>query len=276
MKNTFLAFCIFISITIPQAVNASEAPPIDFQVEAPHWEEVEKALPRKSIFTVIDIESGKSFVVQRRAGSHHADVQPLTVKDTAIMKDIYGGKWSWRRRAILIMTPSRLIAGSMHGMPHGAGALPNNFPGHFCIHFTGSTTHSTERSDLAHQVMILKAAGRFDEFIASLPPSELMNVFMVAIKNADKGLTRKIAVSNKKDLNKKLNEFKKLENIQWEVLSHAKASETALYASVPVKVKILSEENGSSSTVISFTLIRTSPISPWKVNIDPLLEQVAG
>ena len=57
------------------------------------------------------------------------------------MKTIYNGKWSWKRRAILIITHDQLLAASMHGMPHGAGALKNGFPGHFCVHFYGSTTH---------------------------------------------------------------------------------------------------------------------------------------
>ncbi|MCM3080108.1 hypothetical protein [Brevibacillus invocatus] len=35
---------------------------------------------------VIDLETGQRFQVQRRAGSRHADVQPLTRNDTMILK----------------------------------------------------------------------------------------------------------------------------------------------------------------------------------------------
>ena len=54
--------------------------PISFQVEASEWNTVKELLPRGAKFTVIDVESGKSFNVQRRAGSRHADVQPLMEK----------------------------------------------------------------------------------------------------------------------------------------------------------------------------------------------------
>ncbi|WP_218276394.1 hypothetical protein, partial [Pseudomonas sp. FW305-BF6] len=43
--------------------------PISFQIEIQNWEAVNKLLPKYSKFTVIDVDSGKSFNVQRRAGS---------------------------------------------------------------------------------------------------------------------------------------------------------------------------------------------------------------
>ena len=53
------------------------------------------------------------------------------------MKTIYQGKWSWQRKAIIVeLEDGRRLAASMHGMPHGAGAIRgNNFNGHFCVHF---------------------------------------------------------------------------------------------------------------------------------------------
>ena len=110
-------------------------------------EKANEVLPNKSIFTILDVETGLHFTVQRRAGSNHADVQPLTYRDTKIMKTIYNGKWSWKRRSILIIAKDQLLAASMHGMPHGAGALKNGFPGHFCVHFYGSTTHGSGNED---------------------------------------------------------------------------------------------------------------------------------
>ncbi|MFH5182160.1 hypothetical protein ACHHV8_05700 [Paenibacillus sp. TAB 01] len=62
------------------------------------WEQAKQILPKFTKFKVTDMETGLSFHVQRRAGSSHADVQPLTKEDTAIMKQIYGGAWSWARR----------------------------------------------------------------------------------------------------------------------------------------------------------------------------------
>ncbi|MCC3377949.1 hypothetical protein LKX83_33445, partial [Cohnella sp. REN36] len=70
------------------------------------------------------------------AGKYHADVQPLTKADTKIMKQIYNGKWSWKRKAIVVKKDHHYYAASMQGMPHGGDGIPDNsFSGHFCIHF---------------------------------------------------------------------------------------------------------------------------------------------
>jgi hypothetical protein len=249
--------------------------PISFQIENQNWENVNEILPKYSKFTVIDVESGNSFDVQRRAGNRHADVQPLTRKDTKIMKQIYDGSWSWRRKAVLILTHDRLIPASMHGMPHGAGALQNGFPGHFCIHFSGSTTHRTGKSDLSHHVMILKAAGKIDEYMNSLPPSQLLNVFFVTIKNGDKGLAKKIAISNQKNIKKELMKINEIEAIQWSLPSIKEKKTAQLATSIPVEVRIYIKDTGPIRTKLTFTLVRTSPLSPWKVNIDPLLSSIS-
>ncbi|MDQ7862438.1 hypothetical protein RCO48_19805 [Peribacillus frigoritolerans] len=49
------------------------------------------------------------------------------------------------------MINNQMIAASMHGMPHGAGALQNGFSGHFCVHFSGSITHRLKNEDLSHK-----------------------------------------------------------------------------------------------------------------------------
>ncbi|RBW69634.1 hypothetical protein [Bacillus taeanensis] len=166
--------------------------PISFRIEMPSWEEVNKIIPKQSKFQIIDVETGKSFNVQRRAGSNHADVQPLTKKDTEIMKKVYNDQWSWRRRAVLVLVNDHLIAASMNGMPHGGGVLQNGFSGHFCIHFWGSTTHRSKNPDLSHQLMVLKAAGKIEEYFKKATPYELLNVFMVAINNTDDELLKMI------------------------------------------------------------------------------------
>jgi len=248
--------------------------PISFQIEIQDWEAVNKIIPKYSLFTVIDVETGKSFNVQRRAGSRHADVQPLTREDTRIMKEIYDGNWSWRRRAVLILADENLIPASMHGMPHGAGSLPNGFCGHFCIHFMGSTTHRTGKADLSHHVMILKAAGKINEYMNNLPPSQLLNVFFVSIKNQDKGLVKKIAISNQKNIKKDLKKIKKIEAIQWTLSQTKEIEPSSLETEVPVEVNLFIKNKGRIRSKFTFILVRTSPISPWKVNIDPLFSSI--
>ncbi len=131
---------------------------------------------------VYDIETGRSFTVKRTYGTNHADVETLTAKDTEIMKKIYGGSWSWARRAIIVTVAGRNIAASMNGMPHcgsdkydanvylksrsggyGAGSnldavKGNDMDGHFCIHFLKSRTHGTNTVDDDHQRAVQKAA----------------------------------------------------------------------------------------------------------------------
>jgi hypothetical protein len=124
------------------------------------WEEVDKIFPMYATARITDIYTGASFNVQRREGSSHVDAQPLTAADTAIMKKIYGGRWSWERKGIIVEVRGYRIAASMNGMPHGSGKIDdNNFPGHFCIHFLGSTIHSGGM-DIQHHREILKAAGK--------------------------------------------------------------------------------------------------------------------
>lgn len=124
------------------------------------WEEVNHLFPKYATARVTDIYTGLSFTVQRREGSAHADVQPLTAADTAVMKKIYGGQWSWDRRGIIVEIGGYRIAASMHGMPHGGGKIvDNNFPGHFCIHFLGSYVHGGGMDERHHRE-ILKAAGK--------------------------------------------------------------------------------------------------------------------
>ena len=141
MRNVMTVILLSITLFVNCSNAIAKDAGVGIQIDMLPWGKVYEILPKYSKFTVLDVETGKMFKVQRRAGSRHADVQPLTSKDTKIMKEIYGGKWSWKRRAIIVIHQDQWIAASMHGMPHAAGALENDFPGHFCIHFYGSKTH---------------------------------------------------------------------------------------------------------------------------------------
>ena len=135
--------------------------------QALSWSEVQRIFTHNSVARVIDVETGKSFRVRRYYGSLHADCEPLTAEDTAIMKSIYGS-WSWTRRAIVLEISGRRIAASMNGYPHGTGAIKtNNFDGHFCIHFKGSRIHRTGRSDPDHQAAIQAAVRAFSEAVVT-------------------------------------------------------------------------------------------------------------
>lgn len=207
-KITVAILLIVLFFTFTSGGNAltieNDLDPTSFKVKILPWEQVNSILPKKSKFMIIDVESGLFFDVQRRAGSSHADVQPLTHKDTKIMKTIYNGKWSWRRRAIIVLADDRMIAASMHGMPHGAGALQNGFPGHFCVHFSGSSTHGLKNEDPAHKMMILKAGGMLDHYLSEIGPFEMIQVLEVAINQRDQKIMNRIVTQS---LKKKFNDI---------------------------------------------------------------------
>lgn len=135
---------------------------------------------------VTDVDTGISFRAERTGGSNHSDTETLSKEDTAVFKKIYGGEWSWKRRAVIVTVGKQKIAASMTGMPHagredkparevvsdrsegyGTGInydsiKGNGMSGHFDIHFLGSRTHGTNRIDEQHQAMVEKAAKSYN------------------------------------------------------------------------------------------------------------------
>jgi peptidoglycan hydrolase-like protein with peptidoglycan-binding domain len=146
------------------------------------WSSASKVFARGTTATVYDIETGISFKIKRTYGTNHADCETLTAADTKTMKKIFGGSWSWNRRAVILTVGDTKIAASIAGMPHagdddktanrtissrsggfGRGmnydsVKSNGMDGHFDVHFLGSKTHGTNRLDPAHQSMVKKAA----------------------------------------------------------------------------------------------------------------------
>jgi lysozyme family protein len=124
------------------------------------WSEANLRFPVGSVTRIVDVLTGQSLYIKRRGGQVHADSEPLTSDDTKVLRSIYGGSWSWERRAVLVELGGEWVAGSINGMPHGQSSIANGFPGHFCLHFYGSKTHGGNRACPDHQRMILYAAGR--------------------------------------------------------------------------------------------------------------------
>jgi len=128
------------------------------EVRNTHWHQVDPMMPPDTIFIITDVETGLSFRARRLYGTNHADVEPLSSRDTAIKRQIYGGEWSWERRSVVVHLNGMLIAGSINGMPHGGQDIyNNNYPGHFCLHFYGSTLHNNGTEDSEHQNMVRHA-----------------------------------------------------------------------------------------------------------------------
>ena len=199
--------CIIILLYKTTQVDRNkEIPKADIKTVSPYgefisWEQVDLLFPKYSKATVIDFDTGLKFRVQRRGGTYHTDVQPLTAEDTAVMKAIYSGKWSWQRKAVIVQLDNgQRIAASMNGMPHGGGSIQgNNFNGHSCIHFRDSKTHGTRKINLAHQIMVWKAANKVNEQLQTLTPEKTIEVFFTAVDQGEVNIAGKVVDADTED-----------------------------------------------------------------------------
>jgi hypothetical protein len=148
----------------------------------PWFGQAENIFSIGTVATVTDVATGLKFKLKRTYGYNHADCETLRLKDTEILKQIYGGQWSWERRAVIVEINGQKIAASITGMPHaGRDDQPaniqvsnrskgygygynldavkgNGMDGHIDIHFLGSKTHGTNRVDPQHQAKVKEAA----------------------------------------------------------------------------------------------------------------------
>lgn len=230
------------------------------------WDEADRLVFRKSVFSVKDLETGLTFRVQRRAGSDHADVQPVSREDTNIMKQIYEQGWSWKRRAILVLANGRRLAASMHGMPHGGDGIPDNgFSGHFCIHFLNSSTHGSDEPDPAHQLMVHKAAGTLRPYLSSASARLFTLSVAEAMKQQDpeivrllmEGIPQEKSASLAKELDS-LSYIKKIRQPADEQMQDPDA------ATLEFQIEMQQKER-AETTALGFVIQRYSPASPWRV-----------
>lgn len=248
--------------------------PINFKIEMLPWEKVNDIIPNQTEFTIIDVDTGLAFRVQRRAGKQHADVQPLTKEDTHMMKKIYHNQWSWKRRAIIVLIDDQMIAASMHGMPHGAGALQNDFPGHFCVHFSGSITHRLKNEDPSHKLMILKAAGKLDEYVATVSPYELIHIFAIAINQGDPNILALTLTDSKHP-----HRFDKLVDGTSLFVIHDFPRQSLdtrglVLVEIPVQVHIFKKGKGREKKTMMFTIWREGLTNRWFIVQDSLYEEL--
>ena len=137
---------------------AAQMAGIKGQVQLSSWDEINKLWKKGTNALVTDVKTGLQYTAYRFGGWYHADCEPLTAKDTAIMKKIYGGTWSWNRRPIWVTINGVTYAASQHSMPHMVDVIAgNDFPGHFCIHFYHSKVHETSQECPRHQKCVMQA-----------------------------------------------------------------------------------------------------------------------
>lgn len=141
---------------ITEATNAAVS---EKGVELTPWSEAKKIFKLNTPALVYDVGTGLTYTVQSFSNGSHADVEPLTKDDTAIMYKTFGNKWSWDVRAVWVTIGGRTMAASINGQPHGGGVISNNgMNGQICIHFKGSTTHNGNASfTRLHQQKVTEA-----------------------------------------------------------------------------------------------------------------------
>lgn len=150
------------------------------------WREVHRLFRYDTKAQLEDLETGLRFNVFRYGGVDHADCEPLSSLDTAIMKKAYGGEWSWQRRAAVLILGEERWAASMTGMPHmGYKILDNEFDGHFCLHFQGSVIHGPRNVDDAHHVMYHKSAGLLRHIVEEPDPESFTAYLLAALGQGD-------------------------------------------------------------------------------------------
>lgn len=142
------------------STSASSSGSTTLKTEVLDWyaDNVSKVIPKNAHFTIKDVKTGKTFNAVRWSGGDHMDTEPASSADTAVIKSIYGGSFSWKRRPILIKYNGHVYAASMNGMPHGTTTISNGFDGHFCIHFKNSKTHGSDKVDSEHQNCVTQAS----------------------------------------------------------------------------------------------------------------------
>lgn len=101
------------------------------------YADIKSYLQRNPNFTVYEPVSGKQWNMRLLSAGHHADSEPLTAADTAIMYEVWGNKWVWDEKPVYVrLANGTWVIASMPNMPHLSGNIKdNNFDGHTCVHF---------------------------------------------------------------------------------------------------------------------------------------------
>ncbi len=119
-------------------------------------------IKRNAVFTVTDVQTGLAFKAKMMGGVNHADIEPMTAADTAVMKKLFP-TWVWAPRPVVVFHQGINFAASLSGMPHSFDSVPgNNVTGHFDLYLYNSKPHDTAASTAyvqQHAAAVRKAAG---------------------------------------------------------------------------------------------------------------------
>ena len=123
--------------TLPPGTGTSVAIPNIGQVELLHWQnDIKPTLKAKAHFLIVDPATGLSWTLQLLSAGRHADSEPLTATDTAVMFKAFGNQNTWTQKPVYVRLPDgRWTIGATHNTPHLSGNIKDNdFDGHLCLH----------------------------------------------------------------------------------------------------------------------------------------------
>ncbi len=121
----------------PNNNGASFTPPTASQVQYANWFSVIRPIARTMPDVVIyDPDSGLHFTVHMFSFGKHADCEPPTAADTALLNRVVGEN-TWTPKYVWVVFPDgQVFIASIHSHGHEVDNTPNNnLNGHICLHF---------------------------------------------------------------------------------------------------------------------------------------------
>lgn len=133
-----------VDLSYATAVNVA---PDGSDVQLLHWfNDVKSYLKENKYYTVYDPATGLSWKMRLYSAGNHADSEPVTAADSAIMYKVYGDQWTWSQRAVYVqLANGTWCIAAMPNMPHLSGSIEDNdFEGHTCVHFPRTMTECAQ------------------------------------------------------------------------------------------------------------------------------------
>ncbi|MDD3213395.1 MAG: peptidoglycan-binding protein [Eubacteriales bacterium] len=136
--------------------------PSTSSVKCLYWyTEVKTQISNGDHLTVFDPATNLQWTLRVYSCGHHADSEPLTATDTAIMFKAFGYTNTWTPKPVYVKLPSGIwTLASMHNVPHLSGSIKDNdFDGHLCVHFLRTLEECTANDPdygMQHQQAIRK------------------------------------------------------------------------------------------------------------------------
>jgi hypothetical protein len=133
------------------------------QVQLLHWfDTVKPSVKEGQTCLVLDPASKRSWTLQFSSLDNHADLEPLTLRDTQIMNAAFGNKATWTPKPVYVRLPDgRWTLAATNNTPQSIGSITGNgFDGYLCMHFLrdmAETRQNTPDYGVANQDVIRAA-----------------------------------------------------------------------------------------------------------------------